>query len=70
MCEICGIYFPGRDGLTLAEKVQQMTESLRHRGPDGAGLFTGNGVALGHRRCQAGIVEGLRYPCLQQNLDL
>ena len=27
-----------------------MNESLRHRGPDGSGLFTGTGVALGHRR--------------------
>ena len=27
-----------------------MTEVISHRGPDGAGLWSDNGIALGHRR--------------------
>ena len=27
-----------------------MTEAIAHRGPDGDGLWSDNGVALGHRR--------------------
>lgn len=46
MCGIAGI--AGRpDGLLY---VRGMTARLKHRGPDGEGYFTGEGVALGHRR--------------------
>lgn len=30
--------------------LQRMTDAVAHRGPDGSGLFTAPGVALGHRR--------------------
>jgi len=49
MCGICGIY-----GLQspddLDRTVRRMTETIAHRGPDGEGIFVGEGVALGHRR--------------------
>jgi asparagine synthase (glutamine-hydrolysing) len=46
VCGIAGIVGPfGSPERTLA-----MTERLRHRGPDDAGLFAGEGVHLGHRR--------------------
>ena len=32
------------------DTIRQMTEALAHRGPDGAGTFTGHGVSLGHAR--------------------
>ncbi len=32
------------------DRIRPMTESLRHRGPDGEGIWLGQGLALGHRR--------------------
>ncbi|MGJ7457446.1 asparagine synthase (glutamine-hydrolyzing) [Halomonas sp. RA08-2] len=34
----------------LRARIQPMTDSLRRRGPDGDGIWLGEGVALGHRR--------------------
>ncbi|WP_372529819.1 hypothetical protein [Aurantimonas coralicida] len=31
------------------DRIRPMIESLRHRGPDGDGIWLGQGVALGHR---------------------
>jgi len=46
MCGIAGIV--GRpDGLAC---VRHMTAAIGHRGPDGEGYFTGEGVTLGHKR--------------------
>ncbi len=46
MCGIAGIV--GKpDGLLC---VRRMTGALGHRGPDGEGYFTDEGVAMGHRR--------------------
>ena len=46
MCGIAGIVGAG-DWLGT---VEAMTETLRHRGPDGGGTWSVPGVALGHRR--------------------
>jgi asparagine synthase (glutamine-hydrolysing) len=48
MCGICGVVEAGRPA--DRDTVVRMSEALAHRGPDGAGLFTADGVALGHRR--------------------
>jgi asparagine synthase (glutamine-hydrolysing) len=48
MCGICGIVAPGRPA--EAETVAAMSELIAHRGPDGDGIFTRDGVALGSRR--------------------
>jgi asparagine synthase (glutamine-hydrolysing) len=49
MCGICGLY-----GMESSEDpdrtIRRMTETIAHRGPDGAGIFVDEGVALGHRR--------------------
>lgn len=45
MCGICG--FAGEGG---AERLNSMVATLLHRGPDEAGTWIGNGVALGMRR--------------------
>lgn len=51
MCGICGIVAGPSSGRTpRREQVERMCDSIRHRGPDGAGLFVEGGVALGHRR--------------------
>jgi asparagine synthase (glutamine-hydrolysing) len=46
MCGIAGII----GSRASVETVSAMTERLRHRGPDGAGIWTEAGVALGFRR--------------------
>src|ERR1700735_1936766 len=46
MCGIAGIIGPSATG----EIAQKMAQALRHRGPDGEGLWSEPGVALSHRR--------------------
>jgi asparagine synthase (glutamine-hydrolysing) len=48
MCGLCGIVALGRPPDT--ETVAQMAEALDHRGPDGSGAFSDDGVAFGFRR--------------------
>lgn len=50
MCGICGkMYFdPGR--AVDPALIRDMTEVLRHRGPDDSGVFTDGNAGLGHRR--------------------
>ncbi|TIU31320.1 MAG: asparagine synthetase B, partial [Mesorhizobium sp.] len=53
MCGIAGILLdPDTADPTSLEAIGQMTTALRHRGPDGEGLWTDReaGIALGHRR--------------------
>ena len=45
MCGIAGYLGPWRPDLARA-----MTEAIAHRGPDGSGLWSDDGIALGHRR--------------------
>jgi asparagine synthase (glutamine-hydrolysing) len=46
MCGIAGIVGP----LASAEIAEKMAQLLRHRGPDGSGVWSKPGVALSHRR--------------------
>ncbi|MCC7109122.1 MAG: asparagine synthetase B, partial [Deltaproteobacteria bacterium] len=46
MCGIAGIVGLGAS----RDRVSAMSAAIRHRGPDGDGLFVGQGVALAHRR--------------------
>jgi asparagine synthase (glutamine-hydrolysing) len=46
MCGICGIAGTGAS----PEIVRRMNGALAHRGPDGQGIYEGQGVCLGHRR--------------------
>ncbi len=53
MCGINGILAPVDSAwpeARLRERVGAMNTAVAHRGPDGAGLFSAPGVALGHRR--------------------
>ena len=49
MCGICGIYSPvaARIDRTILEN---MTQSMSHRGPDGTGFYVSERVGFGHRR--------------------
>jgi len=49
MCGICGeLYWDG--SLADASKLQPMLDAMQERGPDDSGLWTHEGVGLGHRR--------------------
>lgn len=62
MCGICGIFEPGRDRVLEPVTVKAMADSIRHRGPDGEGYYTGPGIGLGHRRLSIIDLEGGRQP--------
>jgi len=66
MCGICGLVGfppgPGRDAL-----VASMSESLGHRGRDGAQVWSDSGVALGFRRLAVIDVEGGMQPMTSEN---
>ncbi|MFN7944712.1 MAG: asparagine synthase (glutamine-hydrolyzing) [Blastocatellia bacterium] len=50
MCGITGTASPRQFHALNESRMMQMRDTLRHRGPDGAGLWMRPGVALGHRR--------------------
>ena len=51
MCGICGaVAMEGQLDPAVAGALPAMTRALRHRGPDGEGLYRDERAALGHRR--------------------
>lgn len=52
MCGLAGFLAPGWANLGAADAVRRMADTLAHRGPDDAGVWTDDdaGVALAHRR--------------------
>jgi len=50
MCGIAGIFHPNMPKPVDPARVQAMCDTIAHRGPDGSGVWTATGVALGHRR--------------------
>lgn len=49
MCGICGI-IDKRDFPVPMSDIKAMSDRVRHRGPDDAGQFLQQALALGHRR--------------------
>src|SRR4051794_38092243 len=50
MCGIAGIVHFDRSARVDEARLVRMRDVLRHRGPDGEGLFVDAGVGLAHRR--------------------
>lgn len=50
MCGICGAVNVDRERPVDPGVLAEMLARLAHRGPDGEGVYTGAGAALGHRR--------------------
>jgi asparagine synthase (glutamine-hydrolysing) len=50
MCGIAGAYSFNRNGNLYKDKIKEAISCIRHRGPDGEGIFSNDVVALGHRR--------------------
>ena len=62
MCGIAGIFHSGTPKPVDPVRVERMCDALVHRGPDGAGIWTGPGVGLGHRRLSIIDVAGSPQP--------
>jgi asparagine synthase (glutamine-hydrolysing) len=64
MCGIAAhLRFPAAD----AEAMLQMTNSLRHRGPDGEGVYVDGPVAMGHRRLSIIDLDGGAQPIFNED---
>ncbi|MFN5182597.1 MAG: asparagine synthase (glutamine-hydrolyzing) [Bacteroidota bacterium] len=50
MCGINGIFSSSIPVKERIKKVEQMNNSLAHRGPDASGLWSSNEISLGHKR--------------------
>ncbi|HBJ34040.1 MAG TPA: asparagine synthetase B, partial [Planctomycetaceae bacterium] len=61
MCGIAGL-IDYRGDVDLGVTVSAMVESIRHRGPDGQGVFVRDSVSLGHARLSIIDHEGGRQP--------
>jgi asparagine synthase (glutamine-hydrolysing) len=72
MCGITGAFaVDGSSGVPLARDVlERMTETIRHRGPDDAGLVLDDGVALGARRLSIVDVSGGHQPMPNERGDV
>ena len=62
MCGIAGIIHPENPRPVDPARVERMCDAIAHRGPDGAGVWTDHGIALGHRRLSIIDLEGSPQP--------
>ncbi len=62
MCGIAGIFHCGTPKPVDPARIERMCEVMAHRGPDGAGVWTGAGVGLGHRRLSIIDIAGSPQP--------
>ncbi len=62
MCGIAGIFYPATPKPVDPARIVMMTDVQAHRGPDGAGVWTGSGVGLGHRRLSIIDLAGSPQP--------
>lgn len=67
MCGICG--FTG-EVLRRDEVLRRMTDSITHRGPDSAGVFTDDTVAMGFRRLSIIDLSGGDQPLYNEDRTL
>ena len=64
MCGIAGLFHLATPKPVDPARVRQMTDALAHRGPDGAAVWTAQGVGLGHRRLSIVDLAGGAQPML------
>ncbi|PLK25022.1 asparagine synthetase B [Porphyrobacter sp. TH134] len=62
MCGIAGIFHAETPKPVDPLRVERMCDALAHRGPDGAGVWTGQGIGLGHRRLSIIDLAGSPQP--------
>ena len=61
MCGIAGLLSLG-DKPVFEEEIQSMCDAMVHRGPDDAGYYVRDGIALGMRRLS--IIDLSNFACL------
>lgn len=67
MCGITGI-FNFRSGAPIDPNIlTQMTDSLKHRGPDDDGFYVQDNIGLGHRRLSIIDLKGGRQPIFNED---
>lgn len=64
MCGIAGIIHAETLKPVDPARVARMCDALVHRGPDGAGVWTGPGIGLGHRRLSIIDLAGSPQPMM------
>jgi len=64
MCGIAGLFALDGTMQFAPERIERMTDALVHRGPDGSGVWTDEGIGLGHRRLSIIDLEGSTQPML------
>jgi asparagine synthase (glutamine-hydrolysing) len=62
MCGIAGIVHIETPKPVDPARVERMCDAMVHRGPDGAGVWTGPGIGLGHRRLSIIDLAGSPQP--------
>jgi asparagine synthase (glutamine-hydrolysing) len=62
MCGICGVAHADPRRPIPPDMLRRMSDSIAHRGPDGAGAVVHEGVGLAHRRLSIIDVEGGAQP--------
>lgn len=67
MCGISGIVAP-MESTALRAGIEKMTRRMAHRGPDAEGIWSEDGIALGHRRLSIiDLSESSRQPMCDTN---
>jgi asparagine synthase (glutamine-hydrolysing) len=62
MCGISGIFEPGRETAIDRAVLKGMADTLRHRGPDDEGFYSGPGIGFGFRRLSIIDLKGGHQP--------
>ncbi len=62
MCGIAGLFQQEHSTRFDPARITLMCDTMVHRGPDGAGVWTAPGIGLGHRRLSIIDVEGSPQP--------
>lgn len=69
MCGIAGIIHFDRS-LVAPNMLKMMTDSIAHRGPEGEGVWIGEGVGFGHRRLAIRDLSEAGHQPMQDSLGL
>nr|MDA8389555.1 asparagine synthetase B [Gammaproteobacteria bacterium] len=67
MCGIAGIVSVQNGRPPAQEEVEAMIGCLRHRGPDGSGVYVDQTAALGHARLSVIDLEGGAQPLANED---
>ena len=70
MCGIAGIFNLNTSREIPIDTVKQMVSIIKHRGPDGSGLYKDNEVGLGHARLSIIDLPGGHQPMSNEDKSI